>query len=259
MLDKILGFIATKLAIITHDSGWLTLPAGTASGYTKVALSDGQYRTKGGLCFLKLASSSNNFTAGWKNVGLLPANARPKQLINASGANRNGVSYEIQIQDSGQVFINTSASTIWISEWIVFPCSAGGGVLLNPHFSTFTAVLQKIGGGLDVGQDISVYPLRNGIRVQSPHKLFDRHKHYDQSETIQTRRFGCSNILLNEQLEVHCLDVRSSGQFDKLKDLNTVQQLQRTDRNERDRRYRISDLCWLQNDIATPERGCASC
>ena len=137
MLDKILGFIATKLAIITHDSGWLTLPAGTASGYTKVALSDGQYRTKGGLCFLKLASSSNNFTAGWKNVGLLPANARPKQQVNASGANRNGVSYEIQIQESGQVFINTSASTIWISEWIVFPCSAGG-VLHSSIFNAFS-------------------------------------------------------------------------------------------------------------------------
>ena len=134
LLDKILDFITAKIAIITHDSGWLTLPAGTASGYTKVALSDGQYRTKGGLCFLKLASNSNNFTAGWKNVGLLPANARPKQLINASGANRNGVSYEIQIQDSGQVFINTSASTIWISEWIVFPCSAGGGYCLTRIF-----------------------------------------------------------------------------------------------------------------------------
>ena len=134
MLDKILGFIATKLAIITHDSGWLTLPAGTASGYTKVALSDGQYRTKGGLCFLKLASNSNNFTAGWKNVGLLPANARPKQQVNASGTNRNGVSYEIQIASSGQVFVNTSASTIWISEWIVFPCSAGGGYCLTRIF-----------------------------------------------------------------------------------------------------------------------------
>lgn len=252
MLDKILGFIAnklhTKIGAFTRNSGW-TGDEIEVKQYGDVVMVKGYFTRSGG-------TGTNEIAIGnISGVSLPTSHVRFRVGAGNAAYNATISGYGI-LAKSGQLSVKLPSSQTTVTIALVY--ISWGGVLLNPHFSTFTAIFRKIGGGLDVGQDISVYPLRNGIRVQSPHKLFDRHKHYDQSETIQTRRFGCSNILLDKQLEVHCMDVRSSGQFDKLKDLNTVQQLQRTDRNERDRRYRISDLCWLQN-VTTSERGWAVC
>ena len=249
MLDKILGFIANTL-------NYEVVPVTLTNGYTLASWGYIKAYRFGYICMLTFSGLKRS-TATTSNTQFASIPFTVMENMTTSAIDGGSDTAIVQaMKGTSEIYINAANANANYFGQLIFIV---GGVLLNPHFSTFTAVLQKIGGGLDVGQDISIYPLRNGIRVQSPHKLFDRHKHYDQPETIQTRRFGCSNILLNEQLEVYCLDVRSSGQFDKLKDLNTVQQLQRTDRNERDRRYRISDLCWLQNDITTHYRGWAVC
>ncbi len=125
MLDKILDFIASKLALIEHDSGWKNVPAGDASGYTKFTLSTFKYRTKGDLCWLNFYNNAGSMSTGWKNVGRLPAGARPAEQVNASMCNRAGVCCEIQIFTNGNVFLNSSASMNTMSQVMSFPYIGG--------------------------------------------------------------------------------------------------------------------------------------
>ena len=113
------------LSYVSSDTGWKTLPEGTASGYTKFNPAKAQYCAKAGVCYISIYNNTGTITTGWKNIGALPADASPSTQLYGSMCNRNGVMIETQIYTNGNVFINVSASTTFLSGMFAFPCSYG--------------------------------------------------------------------------------------------------------------------------------------
>lgn len=123
-LKSLLNKVAT---LLSHDSGWLAVPEGDHETYTKFRLTNLLYRTKGGLCWVTMYNNANSTTSGWKNIGKLPAGARPVRRYDDSMSNRNGQTCEIQILTDGNIIVNPNTTLMWMSKTCVFPCSAGGG------------------------------------------------------------------------------------------------------------------------------------
>lgn len=123
MTLKLKELLTKILQLLSYDSGWKAASAGDASGYTKFTPDTLLYRKKLGTCWVMMYSGSSTITSGWKNIGKLPSNACPDHTIYASMSNRQGHSYEIQIQTDGNVFCNPNVNTTWMSGLISFPVS----------------------------------------------------------------------------------------------------------------------------------------
>lgn len=101
------------------DTGWQDL-GGSWAGATR------KYRVRNGVCFVTCAAysgtSNPQFTVGtWTVFGTLPAGARPSTTTFGTAANRNGVTAEVQITTSGDVYVMTSATTQNLALNIAFP------------------------------------------------------------------------------------------------------------------------------------------
>lgn len=155
----------------------------------------------------------------------------------------------------------------------------GGGVLLNPHFSTLSAILKEIGGGVNVGQNPDIccgqtprfnnitcsefYELSNQRRISSKIRKIRENSHLHRSYRNEYKLECRDNI--GDRFSIclcHQYTVRNEGQQFFRFELDSISK-QRWDRETSDRISNIRKP-FLENIRSLYcslilERGCASC
>ena len=83
-----------------------------------------QYFIRNGMCYVLIYdNASYSFTANtWAKVGTLPSECKPSTTVYGSWYNRNSVGGEVQINNSGEVYlISDHTGGLMVSEMVAYP------------------------------------------------------------------------------------------------------------------------------------------
>lgn len=113
----------SKIIGTIKDTGWINIPAGDASDYEKVTLTTAKYRQVNNIVFISIYNTGSPISSGWKNFGKMPAGTRPSIKLFASGSNRSGAGYEIQLETGGNIYLNSNSDITFTSLMLSYPAN----------------------------------------------------------------------------------------------------------------------------------------
>lgn len=247
MLDRILSWIAEEIAELRKQNQPTTLyrpvSADVKTTWTYTA-------THTGMLYLAFNSFQRTY------IGVEWNNAAIGDFAIPTGSSDSAFVIPIAVKKGDTIKVNNLNANCYLSTRTAL--IAWGGVLLSPYFSTLSAILGKIGGGVDVGQNIIIHS-RNSL---SADKSAVRKRNNIKNVRLQDIINGSNNHRIHIRLLDPCINtwmVRFGLSRDRKQPDNKLLACSNTESKRPEWRNKSLGVVRKKSASLISERGCLSC